>query len=145
MTEYRIEHDTMGEVAQANALYRAQTQRAVDNSPISGSASSRATSPRSRASRRAAALANKVLKLESGIADAIAWAADQIVTGEYDAQFPVNRARTRMGTSSNMNMNEVLSTLATEKLGSEVHPERPRQRVAVLERSVPDVRARRRH
>ena len=124
MTEYRIEHDTMGEVrVPADALYRAQTQRAVDNFPISGSGlESRHIAALARI-KKAAALANKDLgTLDAGIADAIAWAADQIVTGEYDAQFPVDTYQTGSGTSSNMNMNEVLSTLATEKLGSEVHP-----------------------
>ncbi|MBN3585138.1 class II fumarate hydratase, partial [Algoriphagus aestuarii] len=72
---------------------------------------------------KAAALANKELgTLDGAIADAIAWAADQVVTGEYDDQFPVDTYQTGSGTSSNMNMNEVLSSLATQKLGSDVHP-----------------------
>ncbi len=124
MTEYRIEHDTMGEVrVPVDALYRAQTQRAVENFPISGTGlESRHIAALARI-KKAAALANKDLgTLDARIAEAIAWAADQVVTGEYDSQFPVDTYQTGSGTSSNMNMNEVLSTLATEKLGSEVHP-----------------------
>jgi len=124
VTEYRIEHDTMGEVrVPVDALYRAQTQRAVENFPISGTGlESRHIAALARI-KKAAALANKDLgTLDAGIADAIAWAADQVATGEYDSQFPVDTYQTGSGTSSNMNMNEVLSTLATEKLGSEVHP-----------------------
>lgn len=123
-TEYRIEHDTMGEVrVPKDALYRAQTQRAVQNFPISGKGlESRHIAALARI-KKAAALANKDLgTLDAGIADAIAWAADQVVTGEYDAHFPVDTYQTGSGTSSNMNMNEVLSSLATEKLGSDVHP-----------------------
>ncbi len=124
MTEYRIEHDTMGEVrVPADALYRAQTQRAVENFPISGKGlESRHIAALARI-KKAAALANKELgTLEGDIADAIAWAADQVVTGEYDDQFPVDTYQTGSGTSSNMNMNEVLSSLATQKLGRDVHP-----------------------
>jgi fumarate hydratase class II len=124
VTEYRIEHDTMGEVrVPIDALYRAQTQRAVENFPISGKGlESRHIAALARI-KKAAALANKDLgTLDGEIADAIAWAADQVVTGEYDSQFPVDTYQTGSGTSSNMNMNEVLSTLATEKLGREVHP-----------------------
>ncbi|WP_029150838.1 class II fumarate hydratase [Microbacterium indicum] len=122
--EYRIEHDTMGEVrVPKHALYRAQTQRAVENFPISGTGlESRHIAALARI-KKAAALANKDLgTLDGAIADAIAWAADQVVAGGYDAEFPVDTYQTGSGTSSNMNMNEVLSTLATEHLGSEVHP-----------------------
>ena len=123
-TEYRIEHDTMGEVhVPKDALYRAQTQRAVDNFPISGKGLETRHIHALARIKKAAALANKDLgTLDGGIADAIAWAADQIVAGGYEAEFPVDTYQTGSGTSSNMNMNEVLSTLATEKLGSEVHP-----------------------
>jgi len=123
-TEYRIEHDTMGEVrVPKDALYSAQTQRAVENFPISGSGlESRQIAALARI-KKAAALANKGLgTLDGDVADAIAWAADQVVTGEYDAQFPVDTYQTGSGTSSNMNMNEVLATLASGKLGSPVHP-----------------------
>jgi fumarate hydratase class II len=123
-TEYRIEHDTMGEVrVPKNALYRAQTQRAVENFPISGTGlESRQIAALARI-KKAAALANKELgTLDGEIADAIAWAADQVVTGAHDAEFPVDTYQTGSGTSSNMNMNEVLSTLATQHLGRDVHP-----------------------
>jgi fumarate hydratase, class II len=123
-TEYRIEHDTMGEVrVPKDALYSAQTQRAVENFPISGSGlESRQIAALARI-KKAAALANKGLgTLDGDVADAIAWAADQVVTGKYDAQFPVDTYQTGSGTSSNMNMNEVLATLASGKLGSPVHP-----------------------
>ena len=123
-TEYRIEHDTMGEVrVPVNALYGAQTQRAVENFPISGSGlESRQIAALARI-KKAAALANKDLgTLDGAIADAIAWAADEVATGTYDDQFPVDTYQTGSGTSSNMNMNEVLATLATQKLGAPVHP-----------------------
>ncbi|GAA4767793.1 class II fumarate hydratase [Microbacterium gilvum] len=114
----------MGEVrVPVNALYRAQTQRAVENFPISGKGlESRQIAALARI-KKAAALANKELgTLDAAIADAIAAAADDVVTGAHDDQFPVDTYQTGSGTSSNMNMNEVLSTLATEKLGAPVHP-----------------------
>ncbi|WP_417563607.1 class II fumarate hydratase [Microbacterium sp.] len=122
--EYRIEHDTMGEVrVPASALYGAQTQRAVENFPISGSGLEPAQIAALARIKKAAALANKSLGvLDAGIADAIAGAADEVVTGVHDDQFPVDTYQTGSGTSSNMNMNEVLATLATRRLGSPVHP-----------------------
>jgi fumarate hydratase class II len=123
-TEYRIEHDTMGEVrVPANALYGAQTQRAVENFPISGSGLESAQIASLARIKKSAALANaKLGVLDQGIADAIAAAADEIITGAHDAQFPVDTYQTGSGTSSNMNMNEVLATLASARLGSPVHP-----------------------
>jgi len=123
-TEYRIEHDTMGEVrVPATALYGAQTQRAVENFPISGKGLESAQIAALARIKKAAALANKSLGVLDGtVADAIAAAADEVVTGEFDDQFPVDTYQTGSGTSSNMNMNEVLATLATRKLGSPVHP-----------------------
>ncbi|MGG7465056.1 class II fumarate hydratase [Plantibacter sp. YIM 135347] len=123
-TEYRIEHDTMGEVrVPASALYGAQTQRAVENFPISGSGLESAQIAALARIKKSAAVANaKLGVLDQGIADAIAWAADEVVTGAHDAQFPVDTYQTGSGTSSNMNMNEVLATLATSRLGSKVHP-----------------------
>ncbi len=123
-TEYRIEHDTMGEVrVPKDALYAAQTQRAVENFPISGTGlESRQIAALARI-KKAAALANKDLgTLDGAIADAIAAAADEVITGDYDDQFPVDTYQTGSGTSSNMNMNEVLAHLATRKLGAPVHP-----------------------
>ena len=123
-TEYRIEHDTMGEVrVPASALYSAQTQRAVENFPISGKGLEPAQIAALARIKKAAALANKELGvLDGAVADAIAAAADEVVTGAFDDQFPVDTYQTGSGTSSNMNMNEVLSNLATRKLGSPVHP-----------------------
>lgn len=123
-TEYRIEHDTMGEVrVPINALYSAQTQRAVENFPISGSRLEPSQIVALARIKKAAATANaKLGVLDAGIADAIAGAADQIIAGEYADQFPIDVYQTGSGTSSNMNMNEVLAHLATARLGSPVHP-----------------------
>lgn len=123
-TEYRIEHDTMGEVrVPKNALYAAQTQRAVENFPISGDPLEPAQIVALARIKKAAALANKELgTLEGEIADAIARAADRIIAGEHADQFPIDVYQTGSGTSSNMNMNEVLATLATQDLGRTVHP-----------------------
>lgn len=123
-TEYRIEHDTMGEVrVPIAALYGAQTQRAVENFPISGTGLESAQIAALARIKKAAALANKELgTLDAGIADAIAAASDDVITGAHDDQFPVDTYQTGSGTSSNMNMNEVLATLATARLGSPVHP-----------------------
>jgi fumarate hydratase class II len=122
--EYRIEHDTMGEVrVPKNALYAAQTQRAVENFPISGKGLEPAQIVALARIKRAAAIANKELGiLDAGIADAIVAAADEIIGGEHHDQFPVDTYQTGSGTSSNMNMNEVLATLATKHLGAPVHP-----------------------
>ncbi|WP_298741952.1 aspartate ammonia-lyase [uncultured Microbacterium sp.] len=123
-TEYRIEHDTMGEVrVPIDALYAAQTQRAVENFPISGDPLDPAQIVALARIKKAAALANKALgTLDGRIADAIARAADQIIDGAHSDQFPIDVYQTGSGTSSNMNMNEVLATLATRDLGDTVHP-----------------------
>ncbi|MBN9191768.1 MAG: class II fumarate hydratase [Microbacterium sp.] len=123
-TEYRIEHDTMGEVrVPKDALYGAQTQRAVENFPISGDGLEPAQIAALARIKKAAALANKELGvLDPAVADAIADAADQVSSGRFDAEFPIDTYQTGSGTSSNMNMNEVLATLATRSLGSPVHP-----------------------
>jgi len=122
--EYRIEHDTMGEVkVPVNALYAAQTARAVENFPISGTTLERAHIAALAQIKKSAALANASLGvLDKEIADAIAYAADEVIAGKHDGEFPVDIFQTGSGTSSNMNMNEVLATLATAKLGSKVHP-----------------------
>jgi len=122
--EYRIEHDTMGEVkVPVNALYAAQTARAVENFPISGTTLERAHIAALAQIKKSAALANASLGvLDKNIADAIAYAADEVISGKHDNEFPVDIFQTGSGTSSNMNMNEVLATLATAKLGSKVHP-----------------------
>ena len=121
--EYRIEHDTMGEVrVPKNALYAAQTQRAVENFPISGTGLETAQIVALARVKRAAALANKDLGvLDGAIADAIVAGADEIIGGAHHDQFPVDTYQTGSGTSSNMNMNEVLAALATKHLGAPVH------------------------
>nr|WP_084128996.1 class II fumarate hydratase [Demequina sp. NBRC 110055] len=122
--EYRIEHDTMGEVrVPADALYRAQTQRAVENFPISGIRLERRHIEALARVKKAAARANAELGvLDNDIAEAIVAAADEVASGAHDAHFPVDVFQTGSGTSSNMNTNEVIATLATRTLGSDVHP-----------------------
>lgn len=123
-TEYRIEHDTMGEVrVPASALYRAQTQRAVENFPISG----QRLSPHHIAAlgqiKRAAALANLELGvIDRPTSDAIVAAADEVIAGLHDDQFPIDVFQTGSGTSSNMNANEVIATIASKASGLKVHP-----------------------
>ena len=121
---FRIEHDTMGEVrVPVDALYRAQTQRAVENFPISGSGLEPAQIVALARIKRAAAVVNGSLGIvDPAVADAIAQAADAIIGGAHHDQFPVDVYQTGSGTSSNMNMNEVLATLATRIAGSDVHP-----------------------
>jgi fumarate hydratase, class II len=122
--EYRIEHDTMGEVrVPAAALYRAQTQRAVENFPISGSGLEREHIIALARIKKAAALANAELGvLSREISAAIADSADEIIAGRHLEHFPVDVYQTGSGTSSNMNMNEVIASLASDKLGGDVHP-----------------------
>ena len=124
MADFRIEHDSMGEVrVPAEALWRAQTQRAVENFPISGSTLEDAHIQAIAHVKAAAATVNAGLGVvEQDMADAIVASADEIVAGEHLDQFPVDVFQTGSGTSSNMNMNEVLATLATRRLGREVHP-----------------------
>ncbi len=122
--QFRVEHDTMGEVlVPKDALYAAQTQRAVENFPISGSGLEPAHIAALAQIKKSAALANAQLGvLDAKIAESIAYAADEVITGKHDGEFPVDVYQTGSGTSSNMNMNEVLATLATRKLGTPVHP-----------------------
>jgi fumarate hydratase class II len=123
-TEFRIEHDTMGEVrVPASALYRAQTQRAVENFPISGTRLERGHIEALARIKKAAARANAELGvIPTDIAGAIVAAADEVASGAHDDQFPIDVYQTGSGTSSNMNTNEVVATLATRSLGREVHP-----------------------
>ncbi len=122
--DYRIEKDTMGEVkVPKDALYGAQTQRAVENFPISGTTLEPAHIAALAQIKKSAAQANaKLGVLDKAIADAIASAADEVIAGKHDGEFPVDIFQTGSGTSSNMNMNEVLATLASTRLGSTVHP-----------------------
>ena len=127
--EYRIEHDTMGEVrVPVNALYRAQTQRAVENFPISGTTLERAHIEALARIKKAAATANAELGvLDEERARAIEAAAEDVAAGRYDGDFPVDIYQTGSGTSSNMNANEVIATLASRALevsgsSTQVHP-----------------------
>ncbi|MFC6867449.1 class II fumarate hydratase [Haloechinothrix salitolerans] len=122
--EFRIEHDTMGEVrVPADALYRAQTQRAVDNFPISGRGLERTQIRALGLLKAACARVNARLGvLDGDVAAAIASAADEVAAGEHDAHFPIDVFQTGSGTSSNMNANEVIATLASRALGTDVHP-----------------------
>ncbi|SDQ69666.1 class II fumarate hydratase [Quadrisphaera sp. DSM 44207] len=122
--DYRIEHDTMGEVrVPAAALWRAQTQRAVENFPISGTPLERSHIEALARIKKAAARANAELGvLPADVAEAVAAAAEEVARGEHDAHFPVDVFQTGSGTSSNMNANEVIATLATRALGRDVHP-----------------------
>ncbi len=121
---FRVEHDTMGEVlVPADALYRAQTQRAVENFPISGTRLERSHIEALARVKKAAAGANAALGvLPEDLAAAIVAAAQEVATGAHDEHFPVDVYQTGSGTSSNMNANEVIATLATRRLGREVHP-----------------------
>ncbi|MBT2901697.1 aspartate ammonia-lyase [Streptomyces sp. McG3] len=121
---FRIEHDSMGEVkVPADAKWRAQTQRAVENFPVSGQRLERAHIEALARIKGAAAKVNAELKvLDPDIAAAIREAAAEVASGRWDEHFPVDVFQTGSGTSSNMNTNEVIATLATERLGREVHP-----------------------
>ena len=124
MSEFRLEHDSLGEVqVPAQAKWAAQTQRAVENFPVSGMPVDRALIRALALLKGAAALENARLGLVDGsVADAIQEAAAEVAEGDWDSQFPVDVYQTGSGTSTNMNLNEVLATLATEKLGRTVHP-----------------------
>lgn len=123
-TAWRIEHDTMGEVrVPADALWRAQTQRAVENFPISGTPIEPAQIKALAQIKAACARANAELGiLDDDLADAIVAAAQEVASGAHDAHFPIDVFQTGSGTSSNMNTNEVIATLATRSLGRDVHP-----------------------
>ncbi|HEX6140728.1 MAG TPA: class II fumarate hydratase [Candidatus Limnocylindria bacterium] len=122
--EYRIEHDSMGEVrVPAHAKWRAQTQRAVENFPISGATLERSHIAALGQIKAAAARENGRRGIvEPEMADAIAAAAEQVARGDWDEHFPIDVFQTGSGTSSNMNANEVIATLASERLGRPVHP-----------------------
>ncbi|MER7825890.1 class II fumarate hydratase [Streptomyces sp. NPDC096097] len=121
---YRIEHDSMGDVrVPRHAKWRAQTQRAVENFPISGQRLERAHIEALARIKAAAAVVNaKLGVVDQDVADAIGAAAAEVADGRWDDHFPVDVFQTGSGTSSNMNTNEVIATLATERLGREVHP-----------------------
>jgi len=122
--DYRIEKDSMGEVrVPADALYAAQTQRAVENFPVSGLAMPRAVIRALGLIKAAAARANLELGLiESDMAEAVEGAANEVARGSHDRHFPVDIFQTGSGTSTNMNANEVIATLASRRLRRTVHP-----------------------
>ncbi|MFD8635784.1 class II fumarate hydratase [Streptomyces sp. NPDC059533] len=122
---FRIEHDSMGEVrVPAHAKWRAQTQRAVENFPISGQRLESAHIEALARIKAAAAVVNARLGVvDEDIAAAIRSAAAEVADGRWDDHFPVDVFQTGSGTSSNMNANEVIATLATERMdGVQVHP-----------------------
>ncbi len=124
MSEYRTERDSMGELkVPANALYGAQTQRAVNNFPISGLTMPRQFIRALGLIKSAAAQANSELgHLKKAQAKAIRKAAERVAAGEFDAQFPIDVFQTGSGTSSNMNANEVIAHVATAAAGIKIHP-----------------------
>src|SRR5512136_1503659 len=127
MTEWRIEHDSMGEVrVPADAKWRAQTQRAVENFPISGQRIERAHIEALARIKAAAAKVNARLGvLPPDLADAIQAAAAEVADGRWDDHFPIDVFQTGSGTSSNMNANEVIANRANEMLGSKRGTNRP--------------------
>jgi fumarate hydratase class II len=114
-SRYRIEKDSMGEVrVPASALYQAQTQRAVDNFPISGLRLPRDLIRSLGLIKKACAEVNQASGLlDSHRSKAIQQAADKVISGEVDDQFPIDIFQTGSGTSSNMNANEVIASLAS--------------------------------
>jgi len=123
-SSFRAERDSMGELqVPADALWGAQTQRAVQNFPISGLAMPRAFIGALGLVKQAAARANTRLGLlDAAVAQAIDAAAAEVAAGKHDAHFPIDVFQTGSGTSTNMNANEVIATLATRRLGKAVHP-----------------------
>ena len=121
---FRTEHDSMGDVqVPLHAKWRAQTQRAVENFPLSGQRLERAHIAALARVKAAAAVVNARLGvLDADLAEAVRSAAEEVVDGRWDEHFPLDVFQTGSGTSSNMNANEVIATLATERLGREVHP-----------------------
>jgi fumarate hydratase class II len=122
--DFRIEHDSMGEVRVPKAaLWGPQTQRAVENFPISGLRVDPELIRALATIKSVAARVNSKLGvLGPDVADAIALAADEVAEGRHDDQFPIDVFQTGSGTSTNMNVNEVVARLATVRLGRDVHP-----------------------
>ncbi len=124
MGEYRIERDSMGEMrVPEEALYGAETQRAVENFPISGLRFGRPFLRALGLIKSAAAAANRQLgQLPPDIAEAIEHACEEVIAGDHDAAFVADIFQTGSGTSTNMNANEVIARLATRLLNRPVHP-----------------------
>ena len=117
---YRIEKDSLGEVrVPTDALYGAQTQRAVENFPISGQRFGRGFIHALGLLKKAGALTNKELgNLDGEIAEAIAAAAEEVAAGEWDDEFVLDIYQTGSGTSTNMNANEVVAHRANQIVGN---------------------------
>lgn len=122
--EVRIEHDSLGDVeVPADALWQAQTQRAIDNFPISGTTVDPDLIRALAELKAAAAIANATRGIVAAdVGASIVEVAREIADGEFADQFPVDVFQTGSGTSTNMNMNEVIGTIATRRLGATVHP-----------------------
>jgi fumarate hydratase class II len=120
--DYRVERDSLGEMrVPEEAYWGAQTQRAVENFPISGIAFGRRFVRALGVVKKASAQANRDLGLvDDEVAAAVVDAADEVIAGDLDDQFPVDVFQTGSGTSSNMNANEVIANRAAELLGKEV-------------------------
>ncbi len=123
-TSFRVERDSMGELkVPADALWGAHTQRAIENFPVSGLTLPRGFIAALALVKQAAARANRRLGLlDPRVAEAIEAAATEVIAGTHDAHFPIDVFQTGSGTSTNMNANEVLATLASRRLKSAVHP-----------------------
>jgi fumarate hydratase class II len=127
MPEYRVEHDSMGEVrVPAGARWGAQTQRAVENFPISGEPLDARVVHALGMIKAEAARVNARLRdvgdVDKRMGDAIAAAGDEVAAGAWDDHFPIDVFQTGSGTSSNMNVNEVIARLASERSGQAIHP-----------------------
>ncbi|MDZ7682325.1 MAG: lyase family protein [Fodinibius sp.] len=128
MSEYRIEKDSMGDVkVPKNAYYGAQTQRAVDNFPVSNIPFSRGFIEALGMVKKHAAKVNAELgELDEGITDAIEQAAQEVSDGKFDEDFPIDIFQTGSGTSTNMNANEIIAKRANElkadDVETEIHP-----------------------
>ena len=138
--DYRIEHDTMGEVrVPANRCWGAQTQRSHENFPIGTEKIPQEIIHAFAVLKKAAALANcKLGNLDARRANAIAAACDEILAGKLDDEFPLVVWQTGSGTQSNMNVNEVVAARerpAGRKAGA---PQRPREQIPKLQRHLPD-------
>ncbi|MFD1634364.1 class II fumarate hydratase [Haloplanus ruber] len=121
-SDFRVERDSLGEIrVPADAYWGAQTQRAVENFPISDARFGRRFVRALGIVKKSAARANRDLDLvEADVADAVVAAADEVIAGDHDEQFPVDVFQTGSGTSSNMNANEVIANRAAELMGAEV-------------------------
>src|SRR5215467_8488498 len=126
-SDLRTEKDSLGPVeVPADALYGAQTKRAIDNFPVSGLRLPRRVIRALALVKKAAAEVNKESsKLEPKLADAIICAAQEVAAGQHDADFPVDIYQTGSGTSSNMNTNEVIANRAIQILGGQVGSKKP--------------------